>query len=377
MLTSIVLASALAWQPAVTVATGPGEKGEWRQNDSHYRYVDDPSVALADSGDALVAWADQARKDVYLQRFGVKGEPRGKPVNLSRNPETFSWLPRVATSGLRVYALWQEIIFTGGSHGGDILFARSEDGGASFSEPLNLSARSLAGDGKGRITREHWDNGSLDLAVAADGTLYTAWTEYEGTLWLARSADGGRTFQPRQRIAGDDAQPARAPALAVGGTTLHIAWTTGDIHVRSGEKTRTFKRRAGYADAPKLAVDGRGALHLVYAEDGVVYHSAGMAPARPISPKGAAFPSLAVSEDKVHVLWEAGQGLAWTVSADGGESFSTPASVPGTGDAPNGGNQGRLMRKLAVDRAGTVAVAHSSFVPGKSSRVLLVRATPK
>ncbi|HYG56015.1 MAG TPA: hypothetical protein VD965_12030, partial [Burkholderiales bacterium] len=166
--------------------------------------------------------------------------------------------------------------------------------------------------------------------------------------------------------------------LAVGGTTLHIAWTTGDIHVRSGEKTRTFKRIAGYADAPKLAVDGRGALHLVYAEDGVVYHSAGMAPARPISPKGAGFPSVAIDgEDRIHVLWEARQGVAWTVSADGGETFAKPASVPGTGDAPNGGNQGRLMRKLAVHRDGTVAVAHSSFVPGKSSRVVLVRATPK
>src|ERR671939_82717 len=87
---------------------------------------------------------------------------RGEPVNVSRSPHTFSWLPRIAVSSAdprRVLVLWQEIIFSGGSHGGDILLARSEDGGRSFAPPLNLS-NSRAGDGKGRLTRERWHNRS-------------------------------------------------------------------------------------------------------------------------------------------------------------------------------------------------------------------------
>jgi hypothetical protein len=34
-----------------------------------------------------------------------------------------------------VYVLWQEIVFSGGSHGGEIFFARSRDGGQTWSAP--------------------------------------------------------------------------------------------------------------------------------------------------------------------------------------------------------------------------------------------------
>src|SRR5918912_96157 len=63
---------------------------------------------------------------------------RGERGNVSRSPHTFSWLPRIAVSSAdprRVLVLWQEIIFSGGSHGGDILLARSENGGGRVFPP--------------------------------------------------------------------------------------------------------------------------------------------------------------------------------------------------------------------------------------------------
>jgi hypothetical protein len=90
---------------------------------------------------------------------------------------------------------------------------RSIDGGKSFSEPLNLS-NSMAGDGKGRLTRERWDNGSLDLAMGPEGNLYAAWTDYEGRLWSSRSSDQA-SFSKPLLIAGGGAEPARGPSLAV------------------------------------------------------------------------------------------------------------------------------------------------------------------
>ena len=44
------------------------------------------------------------------------------------------------------------------------------------------------GDGKGRITKDVWHNGSLDIAAGPDGTIHAVWTDYEGALWLTRSA---------------------------------------------------------------------------------------------------------------------------------------------------------------------------------------------
>jgi hypothetical protein len=71
---------------------------------------------------------------------------------VSRSPRVFSRLARIALAGRdasEVYLLRQEIVFSGGSHGGEIFFARSSDGGRTFGEPANLTD-SPAAEGKGR-----------------------------------------------------------------------------------------------------------------------------------------------------------------------------------------------------------------------------------
>ncbi|HEU0204502.1 MAG TPA: sialidase family protein [Burkholderiaceae bacterium] len=412
----------VAWQSTVELAAGRGERGPWRQNDSRYDYVDDPTVALDARGDVFVAWVDQARKDVLLVRVPAgAAAARGAPVNVSRSPATFSWLPRIALAAAapqKVFVLWQEIIFSGGSHGGDILFARSDDGGKTFAPPLNLSI-SIGGDGKGRINREIWDNGSSDIVAAADGaTIYVAWTEYDGPLWLSRSSDGGRTFAPPWQIQrGKGAPPARAPSLALAPDgTLYLAWTVGenekaDIQVASsadgGASFSTSSAVApsrNYADAPALAVDHRGTVHLAYAQSSggpfarydIRYtrstdRARTFEQAREISrpaPKGfrsAAFPALAVdARGNVYASWDLftdrrgqPQATGFAVSRDAGTRFTTPMLVPGSGaaGATNGSHQGLLMRKLAVNDAGAVALVNSSLKAGERSRVWLLRAS--
>jgi hypothetical protein len=410
----------IAWQASTEVAQGRGERGPWQQSESRYDFVDDPSVALSHGGDVAVAWVDQAKKAVLFQRFSASGEPQlALPVDVSGRPATFSWLPRVVLAPgapQSVYILWQEIIFSGGSHGGDILFARSDDGGRSFSEPVNLS-NSLGGDGKGRINPETWHNGSLDLAAGPQGALYAAWTEYDGQLWLSRSLDRGRRFSAPVRIAGGGQEaPARAPSLAVGSSgAVYLAWTVGDndaadIHFsRSHDGGATFSRSQpvapspAYSDAPRIAVDAGGVVHLVYAQSqagpfaryGIRYTRStdggrNFAPPLDISrpmPGGfrsAAFPALALDANgRVVVMWElfeeAGRmprGLGIAVSKNGEHSFSRPGVVPGSVDAAggfNGSTQGLLMSKLAVSRDGAVAVVNSSMLPGAQSRVWLMR----
>jgi hypothetical protein len=412
MLRSLFLLLPLAtmvWQDPVELAAGRGEKGPWRQNNSRYDYVDDGTVAFVPGGGIVLAWADQKGKDVWLRSLS-----RGRltdPVNVSRSPGTFSWLPRIAVGrdGSHLYLLWQEIIFSGGSHGGEILFAASSDGGRSFSPPLNLS-RSRGGDGKGRLSRDIWSNGSLDIAVGGDGAVIAAWTEYHGVLWVTRSRDGGARFEAPRRVAGDDAHPARAPALAAGrGSTVYLAWTVGEdpaarIRVaRSGDGGASFGvpqlvgGQDGRADAPSLAVDGTGRAHLAFA-----FHRAGLAEVRytatvagggfaaprtlaaSTSDGGAAYPSLANDDrEGLLVIWEnlgpkeQSRSLGVAISHNGGRSFSAPAVVPGSAAPPGGSNgsqQGLLGRKLAVDGAGRIAVVNSSLLPGHRSRVVLIRA---
>ena len=408
--TLLVLVLVLAMQPAaaqtwvapVEIATGRGEKGLWRQNGSRYDYVDDASVAFDHDGALALAWVDQKSKDVWLRRLAPGGR-FGAPVNVSRSPATFSWLPRIAadpTRRGRLCLLWQEIIFSGGSHGGDILFACSSDSGTAFSRPLNLS-NSAGGDGKGRRDRRTWSNGSLDLAIGADGGIFAAWTEYHGALWLSRSIDGGASFSQPRRIAGDDERPARAPSLALGpGGSVHLAWTVGeDPHAairvaRSLDAGASFGTPllvgggAGAADAPRLAAGADGRLHLVYAQGGAVRHTraapgAGFGPVRTLSSQGAAYPMLAGDgRGTLVAAWESmdasgrPQALGFAVSRNNGEHFSAPRTVPGSAAPPGGSNgsqQGLLGSKLAVSRDGRIALVNSSLVPGQRSRVWLMR----
>jgi hypothetical protein len=394
----------VTWGERIEVASGDAYQGPWRMNESEFHYVDDPTVAINEAGVVAVAWADQSRQDIFFQIYAPDGEKRfEKPVNVSRTPEIFSWLPRmVTTSGdpNAVYILWQEIVFSGGTHGGEIFFARSTDGGKTFNDPANLS-KTIAGDGKGRLTRRYWHNGSL----------------YEGALWFSRSTDGGERFAKPLRIAGGGgAHPARGPSLAVGAdNAVYLAWTVGedraaDIRVvKSGDAGRSFGapriafESDGHADAPKIAVDSAGAVHLVYAEgpagpferyhirytrsnDGARTFDKPREISSPL-PQGfesANFPALSVdAEDNLYVLWELfpgrerrPRGLGFTVSRDAGRTFASPAVLPGSADPAlghNGSRQGLLMRKLAVNAAGAIAVVNSTFQRSKTSHVWLFR----
>jgi hypothetical protein len=415
-------AARIAWQGGIEIASGRGEKGPWQQNESRYDYVDDPSVAINHRGEIAMVWVDQRRKGVFFQPFEVTASGELKrlrqPINVSRTPQTFSWLPRIAHSPQdphRLYVLWQEIIFSGGSHGGDILFAASGDAGASFSQPLNLS-ESVGGAGKGRINKDIWHNGSLDLAIGADNVIHAVWTEYEGGLWFAQSPDGGNTFSTPRQLAGGANEPARGPALALGaGSTVHVAWTVGeddaaDIRVMTSEdgggnfaQPVVAAPSANYSDAPKLAVDSRGILHLVYAESaggafdryhirytrstdgGRSFEAPREISAPPSAPAASsAFPHLALDgSDRLYVLWELfphprarPRGLGFAFSPDGGETFGRPEMVPDSADpggAANGSNQGLLMKKLAASRAGHLAIVNSSLKQNERSRVWLIR----
>ncbi|MBI2394089.1 MAG: exo-alpha-sialidase [Deltaproteobacteria bacterium] len=405
---------AIAWERAIRVASGEAHRGEWRQNDSDYRWVDDPAVSIANDGSVALAWIDQSRKDVFFQGFGRDGKPTlPAAVNVSRSGSTLTWLPRVLVAPgdpRQVFVLWQEIVFSGGSHGGEIFFARSSDGGRTFDAPVNLS-NSPAGDGKGRLSEKVWDNGSLDLARTEGGAIIAAWTEYEGALWVRRSNDG-KTFEPALRLSGDAKAPARAPSLATGpNDAAYVAWTVGeqgsaDIHVaRSSDGGKTFAAprvvatTEGHSDAPRLAVDRQGTVHAVWAErtKGPAYEvryarwkGEWFEPSRAL-PRGdkesAQFPKVATDQTgKVYVLWERyglegsrASGLSFTVSPDGGQQFVAPMAVPeiaGGALGTNGGEQGMLAQKLAVARDGTIAIANSTFrasPPSPASHVWLIR----
>jgi hypothetical protein len=149
-----------------------------------------------------------------------------------------------------------------------------------------------------------------------------------------------------------------------------------------------------YSDAPKLAVDRAGIVHVAFMETtggpfdrpSVRYARSRDRAASFESPRvlgdDAAYPSLAVDGRTVFVVSERmtdgrARGLAFTHSNDAGASFAAPRDVPQSVDllgGTNGSHQGHLMRKLALEPH-TIAVVNSSLALGRGSRVWLMRAS--
>jgi hypothetical protein len=96
------------------------------------------------------------------------------------------------------------------------------------------------------------------------------------------------------------------------------------------------------------------------------------------------FPSLSLDgKGNLYVIWELfpepisyPQGLGFTYSRNGGRSFMSSGEIAGTIDpslGTSGGRQGLLMKKLAVNGKGAIAVVHSTFDRNKSSHIWLIR----
>lgn len=408
--------AAIHWNKPIHVDTGSAYRGRWRMNRSVFRYVDDPSVDIDQNGTVTVGWVRQSSKDIYLQKFDTQGNKiLGAPSNVSGTPGVFSWFPRVKVSPHDpdfIYVLWQEIVFSGGTHGGEIFFSRSTDGGESFSDPTNLSG-SKAGDGKGRLTEDRWDNGSLDLAVAPDGELYASWTEYEGRLWLSRSTNRGASFSnPKLINIGSDTKPARGPSVTADKNNVFLTWTVGgepeaDLRfIRLNRKGRGYglpsvvQASNGHSDSPKLEIDNNG-LHLAYAESPggrfgryhIRYATLGNTSNRFVDDRRISgtiekgysslnYPSLELDgAGNPYVIWERfihknrrSRGLGLTYSMDGGDNFVssfTLPETPGMTDGFNGSQQGKLMEKMSISDDGKIAVVNSTFVPQATSDVWL------
>lgn len=182
-------------------------------------------------------------------------------------------------------------------------FARSADGGRTWSEPVTVTDDS--------VFAAHDDHA---LLAGADGTLYLTWLDMrsgKSHVYLSRSTDQGRTWEANRPIRVEEACPCCRTALASGPDgRLYVAWRgifRGEVRdivvARSDDEGRTWS-------APVR-------VH----EDGWVVHAC-----------PDAGPSLAVGRDgRVHVAWWTGKegraGVQYAVAPAGAGSFSAPVPL--------------------------------------------------
>jgi hypothetical protein len=118
-------------------------------------------------------------------------------------------------------------------------FVRSEDGGATWSDPITLS------DASRPMSNDRADNYYPMIAASGDGLVYVVWfDDRTGPLnvWAKRSTDGGRTWSSDVRLSSTDRDGLAGLYGEYGGLgidtkgVLHVAWGEGTGHISQGGK---------------------------------------------------------------------------------------------------------------------------------------------
>lgn len=261
------------------------------------------------------------------------GDPLG-----SENAYSAGQMQVASTTDAAIHVAWTVFdLITGGS---EIFYARSTDGGTTFSAPLLISTN----DGVN----------SYVPSVAADGasTIGIAWGDFniDNAVTYRRSIDGGDTFSAPVVIA----DSGLCPSVALRGQDVYVAWTAGlfgleqILFSRSTDGGATFSPPSivdHYPDkswCPRLRMDPVGMLYLVWDEGpafatnvlfsrsvdaGVSFSS----PTNIVLDAGCSSITPGVA-GRVYLSWAAGGRSFLASSADGGATFSVPLKIPNLGE---------------------------------------------
>lgn len=319
--------------------------------------VADPALAIDAGGTLYAAWWGKGFGEIFLSRSDDRGATWSSPLNVSNTPLGSDFPVLAAGEDGALWLVWEELSIT--PTGGEIVFAISRDRGVTWSPTTNLS-NTRASSSRPAIT------------VGASGRVVVAWLEGEDQVLFTRSEDGGASWSPPADIAaGRPPNRTRAPALVQSGQgTLWAAWSVPNgepVLARSDDGGRTWPAPIAMTatqptSAPALVVDQGGELYAAWSQSSGLYSDivvARIPDGNPVevshSPDVASVdPVLAVDRRGGLVcVWHeviAGDTEVFMArSTDGGRTFSPPRNVSRTP-----GNS--VVPQLVVDSSGTAYV---------------------
>lgn len=210
--------------------------------------------------------------------------------------------PKVAVSaGQEVYVCWAN---ERAKWKGDIRFARSTDGGRTFSKAITLNS-----DAAGEPTGHAFQS----VAVDDKGGVYVAWidernkkvTDRGAEIWMRTSTDGGKTFSGDRKILSDVCECCRTNIQIDSAGRLYLAYRTVPASGRMYRDIIVARSLDG----------GKSFIPVRVSADGWEINAC------PVTG-----PGMSIGRDgKITVVWFTGgerQGLYYTTSNDKGASYS-------------------------------------------------------
>jgi hypothetical protein len=297
-----------------------------------------PSLIADQGGGFYLAYIARTNgKSNVMLRYSTDGKTFSQPVRVNHlnddaavrneNPPKIA----VAPNG-NIYVCWAN---ERARWKGNIRFARSTDGGKSFSSAITLNS-DIGGEPKGHAFQS--------LAIDQKGKVYVAWidernkqaTDRGAEIWLSVSTDHGKTFSFNRKILSDVCECCRTNLQADSTGRLYLSYRTvpengpmyRDIIVaRSGDGGKSFKKTIVSRDrwdinacpiaGPSLCIDNKDRIYTVWftgsGDRPALYYAASSDRGASYSPRKLIDPSqsfgkhaqaVPLSNGKVIVAWE-------------------------------------------------------------------------
>jgi len=311
------------WQPDVRLTNNPAN--------SYTSYNN--AWCIASNGNFVhVVWYDNrdGNKEIYYKRSTDSGVSWGADTRLTNN-SAFSEYPSLTVSGSIVHVVWND------NRDGnfEIYYKRSTDGGVTWGQDSRLTNNPAF---------------SQIPSVSVSGSLVdVVWIDtrdgnYE--IYSKRSADWGLSWGADTRLTNNSAD-SQPPSVSVSGSVVHVVWhenrggndkiyykRSTDGGVSWGADTRLTNDPA-YSTNASVTVSG-SVVHVVWRDerdgnDEIYYKrstdggvSWGADTRLTNDPAGSWSPSLSISGQVVHVVWEDardGNEIYYKRSTDGGVSW--------------------------------------------------------
>lgn len=276
---------------------------------------------------------------IAFTKSSDNGTTFDSPIMINSNSKD-SAFPQIAMYGDHVYVAWLERT---GNDTTNLIFAKSDDGGITFSSPLSIT--------------NHSGTSGIPKIYAYDNNVYLMW-EDNGVknfdVFLRTSRDSGNTFDPSVDLSSNTGNSG-APQMSVNGNSIYATWmddSSGNFEILFAKSTdggRTFgapidlsnsKQDSGY---PQIAIRD-GNVYAVWTEtvsdkNYDIYFAkssnGGKTFDRPIdisnSPGASGWPQIVGDDNNVYVSWVDNTSGKFDIyiakSTDDGDSFEAPVDI--------------------------------------------------
>lgn len=270
-------------------------------------------------------------------------EPTGFVNSNISNNSGDSVNPQAVFSGNSIYVVWTDT--TSGVPG--IFFAKSTDGGQSFSKPVNIGTANSGDSAYATITSQ-------------DNNIYVTWQgsfTSNPVVYFTKSKDSGNTFE-KPIIISDKSKNSAFPQVASNTNHVYVTWieksendTTNVIFSKSDDMGDSFGKTISITSSketvgiPKIASDGN-AVYLLWEDNSKGSYEillakstdSGSTFASPVNVSNTSgssgAPQMAIANNKIYVVWmddtNKNYEIYFSKSDDGGTSFAQPVNVSNT-----------------------------------------------